>query len=144
MVKEREPVAYWNNNGLLDKDGQPFYPKEKRLINALPRLFGVNKNAADLLMHYKYFQAYFVQRGVVLNAAMLNAINEWQLGTVDGILIYLGAEPDRIQISRVAKLIKSLPKSDREKMEYVDARYTNGVAVKWLENVANKKVDSTG
>jgi cell division protein FtsQ len=138
-IKEKVPVAYWNNKGFLDLSGEPFYPKGNRPDLNLPKLSGDDAQSVQIYAQYQAYQQYFKPKGVDIVSTAQSEQGEWALSTIEGIQIYLGERPDADQLKRIALLLESLTDSERHQMGYIDARYTNGVAVKWQENKDSKR-----
>jgi cell division protein FtsQ len=138
-VKEKTPVAYWNNKGLLDLSGKPFYPNDNRTNLPLPRLLGVDTQSVKIYTQYLAYQQYFNSKGIEIVGMEQTEQGEWRLSTIEGIDILLGQRPNLEQLKRVALLLESLSSDERHHMSYMDARYTNGVAVKWQETKNSKK-----
>ena len=71
--------------------------------------------------------------GLVADQLVLNERGAWTLGLKSGPMIELGADPDKFRLERSVKTFVSLDDDAKQMVERIDARYTNGVAVRWKE-----------
>jgi len=134
QINERVPVAYWNRDGMLTQNGNIFYPTGKLPDLPLPHLFGQVGESQKMLKKYELFSEDFKPQAIRITESVQDKRGSWKLKTRSGVSIVLGVNPVKAQITRVLKLYQSLSEKQKKMLEYVDARYTNGVAVKWRES----------
>lgn len=132
-VKEQYPVASWNEAFYLNEYGEVFRPPEPVEIASIPDLLGPTDRAKDVLMRYV---SYRDQLAVVNeNVAMLSLEKRgaWRLKLQNGIDIKLGRAPLEEKLNRFLRAYKQGLNSKAGEIQSIDARYTNGIAVRWKE-----------
>ncbi|EKE71448.1 cell division protein FtsQ/DivIB [Gallaecimonas xiamenensis] len=132
FLVEQQPVARWNDQALLNAQGQVFRAEPGPAEQSLPRLYGQDDNAKDTLDGYRGLATLLEGSGYPLAAAWLSARNSWELELKDGLKLVLGREDT---LRRVQRFIDSFPylKGEARQPAYLDLRYDTGFAVGWQE-----------
>jgi cell division protein FtsQ len=130
---EQQPIAYWNKNGMLNEDHEIFFPSKLPKIDNLPKLEGKNHKAVFSL--YEELNAQLPKIQLPINDIKVNDRNVAYIKNGLGAkLIFNAAE-----YAEKIKVWKTLSASSLglrlSEVDYVDLRYSNGAAVKWLETV---------
>ena len=128
-LKEQKPVAYWNKDGLINEEGETFFPAHLPIIDGLPHLSG--KNHASVLLLYRQLveQLPAVQQPV--RRVVVNDSNLARVEIASGAILIFDAS-DLLEKMQIWKTISSDDLGNRlSEVEYVDLRYSNGAAVKW-------------
>jgi cell division protein FtsQ len=85
---------------------------------------------------YRLVQELASRSGLSVQSLSENALGEWRVGLADGLEVVLGAERLAERMQRFLFVHRfSLAQIGRQ-VEYVDARYANGVAVRWQQSGA--------
>ncbi len=140
-VAEEVPVARWGEKGLLNHQGDIFWPELKPEYQQLPRLSGPARDTAQVMAQFHDLNQMFRRAGVSIIRLDLEARGAWALTLNNGIRVVVGREDISERLGRFLTLYKRELSAQAERIEQVDIRYFNGVAVKWRE-VAEK--DETG
>jgi cell division protein FtsQ len=130
-VVEHEPVAIWNETSVLNSDGKPL---EKPVAEmALARLRGPEGAPEKVMEHYLQFSQIFKEYGHQIVQVTMKARGAWSLKTQEGIEIQLGEKNVLERSRRIVNVLthSGLPDLD---IEYIDARYPNGIAIKFTES----------
>ena len=141
-VKEQYPVASWNSEFYLNEYGEVFRPPEPVDIETVPDLLGPTDRAKDVLMQYVSYREKLaaVDEGVALLS--LEKRGAWRLRLKSGIEIKLGRAPLEEKLNRFLRAYKQDLSSKVSEIQSIDARYTNGIAVRWKDVPAQETEQS--
>lgn len=129
-VVEHEPVAIWNEISVLNSEGKPL---EKPVAEmALAKLQGPAGAPEKVMEHYLQFSQIFKEYGHQVTQVTMKARGAWSLKTQEGIEIQLG-EKDVLERSRRIVNVLTHSQLPDQKIEYIDARYPNGIAIKFTD-----------
>ena len=129
-VKEQVPLARWNDDGLVNAEGEVFYPKQSREPALSLHFRGPARKAAEMLAFYRRIQPGFEARGLHIGKLSLDRRGEWQLGLDNGMVIMVGREQKDFRIERLLGVYALLKESKRS-IARIDLRYEQGLAVRW-------------
>ena len=136
-VQEQEAIATWGHGAYLNNEGVIFTPKKVVRLNEMPMLVGPQGASQglrlDMLHQTSLISTVLSEHGLSADQVTLNKRGSWQLGIANGPLVELGTEPNGQRLARVIKVYKSVDNDARMMIDRIDARYTNGVAVRWKE-----------
>jgi cell division protein FtsQ len=132
-VVEHEPMAYWGDSGVVSIDGEVFYP------TTLPKsdwvqLEGPDVMAKDLTELLKLYQEQLLQKNMMIEQMKLSQRGAINLVLADGLEVRLGNVHVEERIERFLQYIDSVKQQKEATLAYVDLRYQNGMAARWLEN----------
>ncbi len=136
-VIEQKPVVLWGDKGVISAKGKLFEPAQKPQLN-LPHLSGPDGQHEVMLQELARMQAWLLETGLFIKNIELNARRSWILTMTTGMELRLGREQMHERLNRFVSVYKetleaeTLKKSGRE-IQYIDMRYTNGLAVAWKE-----------
>lgn len=126
-VEEHQPVAFWNDTEVLNSDGEPLENPELDL--QLARLLGPENGEMVVMEQYLRFAQIFADQGTGLEQVKMYPRGAWELQLENGILISLGDRNVVERSRRVVRVLNLEAYRDKE-IEYIDARYSNGIAIK--------------
>lgn len=129
-VEEHEPVAIWNGAYVLNSNGDPL---EKPFAEMeLAKLIGPNNKAKEVMNHYLEFSQVFSDLAIQITEVEMKPRGSWRLVLGSSLIITLG---DRNVLSRSKRVVDLLNSEsiDKTQLEYIDARYTNGIAVRYKQ-----------
>jgi len=132
-IKEQYPAAVWNKKFYLNAHGEVFEPEEIFAIEGVPELFGPSGQEKELLLRYVDYRDRFASSGAVLSKLSLEPRGAWRVTLKSGVSIKLGRPPVDAKLNRFIKAYQQGLKGQIEEIESIDARYTNGIAVRWKE-----------
>lgn len=147
-IKEQSAVANWGDQAYLNDEGELFAPAKITWDQQRPRLlaeFSVDQQQRkEMLSLISDINDRLERDGLRANQLMLDPRGAWEMGLQDGPIIVLGTEPFSDRIGRAVKVYTQLQTDAQLLVDRIDARYPNGVAVKWKEmalasNNVNKK-----
>lgn len=129
-----QPVARWGDTEYVSASGELLslpddYP-------GLPR-FDVRQNTPQQAMEvYRLLDQISARESLPIERLMQNAQGEWTVQFADGLQVHLGAEQLNQRMHRFLLVYRRVLLSDDRVAAYVDARYANGVAVRYEDDEA--------
>lgn len=136
-LTEQVAVANWGHDAYINAQGDVFRPEAVSRAADRPVLIGPKdasqKDRNEMLEFMASISKTIAPKGLVADQLMLNERGAWTLGLQDGPLVELGADPDQARLLRSIKTYVGLNEDAKRMVERIDARYTNGVAVRWKE-----------
>jgi cell division protein FtsQ len=130
-IEEQVPVAKWGDKGLLNHQGDIFWPQQKRALDFLPLLNGPSTETARVMDQYHTLSQFFKGADSAMLGLTLQSRGAWTLLLDNKIQVELGREDILDSLRRFLDLYKGHLYLKADQIEHVDVRYTNGVAVKW-------------
>ena len=138
-IKEQVAVSYWNDEAFINKNGVIFQPEyvDKKL--SLPVLFGVSDKSPalriEMLAVLARLQVLLNQYKLGIAELELKPRGVWDVLLDNGISVALGAQPLEEKVHRLGAVFTQRSGIDLENVKRIDARYPNGVAVEWKEQI---------
>ncbi|TDT37876.1 cell division protein FtsQ [Halospina denitrificans] len=132
-VLEHEPVAHWNGESLVSQEGVVFSPAQGSL-EGLPGLHGPQGKAGEVLERARAFSGDLESLDLGLESLRLEARGAWTLLLNNGIRVSLGRDRVDERFQRFMTVYESRLAPIAASINGVDARYGNGVAVRWRDS----------
>jgi cell division protein FtsQ len=137
QVEEHEPLATWGDDGrLVSVKGDIFTANldEAEEDGELPEFHGPEGSEKEILVRYRELQDWFKPIEVTPEALQLSSRYAWTVKLSNGMTVELGREQSKTTLKdRVDRLIGIYPQLVsrlQDKIESVDMRYPNGLALK--------------
>jgi len=130
-IDEEVPVARWGDKGLLNHQGDIFWPVLKPEYQALPALNGPASDTGRVMAQFHDLNRMFQSAGLRLSGLTLEARGAWTLELDNGMRVVVGRERVTERLGRFLRIYRERLAAEADRIEQVDIRYTNGVAVKW-------------
>ncbi len=147
-VQEQVPVAKWGQKGLLNHQGDIFWPQQQDQLSHLPLLNGPSTDTARVMEQYHTLSQFFKGTDSYMQGLSLQDRGAWTLLLDNEVQVLLGREQVIERLRRFLELYKGHLHAKANQIETVDVRYTNGVAVKWqakvleaLKHEKNKEIE---
>jgi len=130
-VRERTPFARWGDSALVNRSGEVFRPSSLDGLGELPLLEGPDDRGREVVRRFVLLDLVFrdVGRGGV-RRLRLDERGGWSLWLEAGPTILLGTETVEPRLARVLGVLQRMGE-DAGQIEVIDARYANGMAVRW-------------
>lgn len=132
-IDEYEPLAYWGMNGIVSAEGEVFYPEHLPEANWV-KLKGPDELAKDLTVLLQTYQEQLLKKSLFIEGMQLSERGAVSLTLKDGLKVQLGKVHVEERIERLLNHIDVLKTHKSESLAYVDLRYQNGFAAKWVSN----------
>jgi cell division protein FtsQ len=136
-IEEHEPLATWGEDGrLVSVKGDVFTANldEAEEDGELPEFAGPDGSAPEVVLRYAELRKWFEPLGLAPDAVQLSDRYAWKVRLDNGVTVELGREqnPATLQerVSRLVSVYPQLVASLQDRIESVDMRYPNGLALK--------------
>lgn len=135
-VREKKPLAYWSDGRLVSRSGEVFAPPNPEVAGKLPLLSGPDERVMDVIRMARSMSETLTEHRLGFAGLSLEQRGAWTLTLANGIEVVLGRDqvPERFQ--RFVTVYQERLVSRASEVKRVDARYSNGVAVKWKADAA--------
>jgi cell division protein FtsQ len=132
FVTEHTPLARWNDNALVNKEGEVFIADYD---GELPQFTGPEGAAGEMSARFVEFGAALERAGLTIGEMRLSARGGWELKTaaVPALTVALGRSEPGERLGRFvayyARTVGALTRAGT-RVEYADLRYRNGFAAR--------------
>lgn len=130
-VTERKAIARWNKESLLSTEGDLFTPKENSYPEGLPEFFGPDGQQISMLKYFLNINRILMPLHAKISYLELTPYQTWALRLDNGMTLKIGHSDI---LTRLTHFVRVYPKIVGERatdVDYIDLRYSNGMAVKW-------------
>ncbi|MCH4561673.1 cell division protein FtsQ/DivIB [Halomonas sp. EGI 63088] len=128
---EQVPVARWNDDYLLNPEGEPFAFGPVSPPGDLPDLAGPAGSGVEVLAYHRRLASRFADLGLEMTQLRLEPRGAWRFQLDDGVWVMLGRNDREARLARLAAAWQRQLDSQASHIRYIDLRYPNGVAVAW-------------
>lgn len=130
-VVEKQPVAEWNKTSLLSDGGELFTPKLSSYPPNLPNLVGPDGKQITMLENFIKMNRILMPLHAKISVLEMTPYLTWKLKLDNGIELRIGHKDVLTRLHHFVKVYPKIIGTHVEDVEYVDLRYSNGVAVRW-------------
>lgn len=130
-VVEQLPVARWSTGGLVNSNGQLFFPMPETYPPGLPEWQGPSDSQAAMAARYQDMQKALQPLTLHINRVVLDERRSWKVELDSGVVLVLGRANDDARLWRFTRLYPVALAARATDIEQVDLRYTNGFSVRW-------------
>jgi len=123
------PVARWGNDDYLAANGDPLQLPNK--YPNLPMLSAHISTPQQTMELYRLLQVFAAREGLTIKTLAESPQGEWEVGFVEGMALKLGGSDVNGRMQRFLRAYRITLKEQQQAIKYVDARYTNGIAVRF-------------
>ena len=123
----RSPLAYWNDDNLIDTDANVF---SATIVEDLPYLYGIEGSEKIVVDTYSKIKVLLDTHELRVKRLIYAESSSWQVELTNGITVKLGRGDT---IGRVNRFVDFWPQlqSQSNNFTYVDMRYRDGFAIKY-------------
>lgn len=136
-LEEHVPLGTWGQEGrLLSQQGEIFVANlaEAEEDGDLPEFAGPDGSEKEVMMRYRELQAWFAPVNLAPGSVRLSGRYAWAVKLDNGMTVELGREQTSTTLKeRVERLVAVYPQLVarlQDRIENVDMRYPNGMALK--------------
>ncbi len=130
MVKEKIPVARWDEQHLLS-DSAMVFEADTKLFSHLPVVHAASHPPAWVLRQFYRLEAKFNSVDERLIALQVDSRGALNVELINGLQIKLGRQDIDHKIDRLVSIYLKQILPRREQIQRLDLRYSNGFAVAW-------------
>jgi cell division protein FtsQ len=140
-IKERLPIARWRGKGLVTTAGDIVYTDLLGDSNKLPVFWGSDLQVKNMLESYLTISD--VLKRNEMSVSEIEIMPDQGLRAIlnNGIMLFLGSEGLLERINRFTLAYRNKLQKISYKIDYVDLRYVNGIAVGWKDNISEIQLD---
>ncbi|MEP1214754.1 MAG: cell division protein FtsQ/DivIB [Marinobacter sp.] len=140
-IREKKPLAYWNNDRLVSRNGELFSPNNPEVAGKLPRLAGPDERVKEVISMARLMADTLTGHNLGFAGLSLEQRGAWTLTMANGIEVVLGRDQVEERFERFITVYQERLASRSDEVSRVDARYSNGVAVQWksVESASRSK-----
>ncbi|HET9843695.1 MAG TPA: cell division protein FtsQ/DivIB [Gammaproteobacteria bacterium] len=130
-IVEHEPLAVWNNQAILTKNGALITPKNVSLVESVPYFFGPEGKYHQIIAEWRKMGETLAKIDLNITHLELAPRGAWQLTLDNGITVRLGTHDIQSRLDRFVRAYDKVLFKQEKTIEYVDLRYTIGLAIGW-------------
>ena len=138
IVQEQLPVARWGNDALLSTQGYLFTALNVQAYSDLPQLSGPKDTQQRVMQQYLTFSQALRPLGYSIKQLEMRERGSWFVTTQTGLQLLFGRDHLVEKMRRFAVVHEKELKEQIDKIERVDLRYANGLAVAWRTPTASE------
>jgi cell division protein FtsQ len=131
QVVEKIPLARWNDSGLISVSGDIFQPPPNSYPPGLPQLTGPMGNQMQMLNYYEIIKTVIAPHHFKIAQLELTPGKSWSVTLTNGIKLNLGYKDILTRIGHFVKVYPKIVGNRTNEVDYIDLRYSNGMAVRW-------------
>lgn len=130
-VEEFQPLAHWNQEGLVSTRRSVFSAPDAVSIQGLPWLSGPESRLEDVLEKWELFNSMLARAGLEIETLELHDRGSWAMQVNNGTQLQLGRDDPVERLQRLMDSWRGLMAERNLPPSRIDLRYTNGFAVRW-------------
>jgi cell division protein FtsQ len=129
------PVARWGAQGYLAANGDPMELPDE--YYDLPKLSAHISTPQQTMEVYRLLQLFASRLDLQIVTLSESSQGEWRVGFTDGMQVFLGARDVNARMRRFLRVYSNALRYQGQAVDYADARYTSGIAVRFRPEVLN-------
>lgn len=133
-IAEHFPIARWNHDGFINRDGRLIKVDSNEALGDLPLLSGQDENSNELAKNYFFFSERLKRSGLKINALSVDKKMSWSLQLQQGFELVLGSEDIQVRLENFKFVFETHLGRKINQIDRVDVRYEKGLAVKWKDS----------
>jgi len=130
-IIEQLPIARWGSGGLVNNQGQLFFPLPETYPLNLPELQGPVDSQTSMAVRYREIEKALDPLALHIKRIVLDERRSWKIELDGGVTLLLGRVNDNARLTRFTRLYPVALAARAADIEQVDLRYTNGFSVRW-------------
>lgn len=131
IIQEQLPVARWGSEALLSTQGYLFTAVDVAEYQHLPQLIGPKDGQLRVMQQYLKFSQALRPLGYSVAQLEMRERGSWFVTTQTGLQLLFGRDHLVEKMRRFAVVYEKELQEQADKIERVDLRYANGLAVAW-------------
>ena len=124
------PVARWGEQGYLAADGEVMELPDE--YNDLPVLSASISTPQQTMEVYRLLQLFASRLNLQIVTLSESPQGEWLVSFGGGMRVFLGARDVNARMQRFLRAYGNALRHQEQPVEYADARYTSGIAVRFM------------
>ena len=130
-VHPEQVMAYWNDDGFINNESRVIVT-DQLAAGDLPLLYGPEGTETDVMSRYQQLNRMLLSHGHEIRVLKRSDRGSWSIETRGRVQILLGKEDLKARMDRFLDVSNELQRlGDNRIVSRMDARYVNGVAVRF-------------
>lgn len=134
-ITEQQPIAYWGDTALVNHRGELFQPDRIPVLADLPVLHGPVGSARDVMQRYQELKGLLAAAHLDIARLQMDERQAWRLQLVPDMELVFGQGDLPAKLNRFLIAWQSELQEHATRIERIDLRYGNGLAVRWRGGV---------
>ena len=130
-IRKESPVAKWGTDDYLTADGSLLQLPDQ--YPNLPTLRSSVSNPQQSMEVYRLLQQFASRQALRIMDLSESAEGEWVVEFANGLALHLGSSKINARMKRFLRAYSSVLHEKVAIIDYVDARYPSGIAVKFIQ-----------
>ena len=132
IVEEQKAIAFWNHDGLVNTNGNVFFPpRDSFPSGGLIQLDGPKDTSVLMTAKLVELQQKVKPLGLKVATLKMDKRRSWDVGFTNGLTLKLGREDSDVRLKRFITVFSGRFQRYQKFISTVDMRYTNGFSVEW-------------
>lgn len=137
QITEKKPVARWNENSLLSSVGDLFIPETGTSPGDLPHFYGPEGKQIFMMQYYEKMNQILMPLHYKVARLEWTPAHLWNVTLDNGMKLTIGHKDFLTRFSHFVKVYPKIIGNRAADIDYVDLRYSNGLAVRWKSETQN-------
>lgn len=144
-VVPRQAVAKFGSERLVDANGVVYTPADSQELQAHPwmQLQGDTENAVIMMQQVKQVSDWFLPLGLKVEEVIVSPRMAWLFRFDNGLRVMVDNENTSEKLYKLSVMLQNQLKSQLPKIQTIDLRYKNGMAITWRPVIADTNVKNT-
>lgn len=134
-IVERQAVAKWNGKTLLSSEGDLFSPKPDTVPVHLPLFVGPEGKQVLMLSYFNEMNRILTPLHAKISYLEMTPFLVWKIRLDNGMMMHVGYKDILTRLEHFVKVYPKIVGSRANDVEYIDLRYSNGMAIRWRQPV---------
>lgn len=139
VVREQAPIARWGENGFVNVRGEIIIVDNSNSLSRFSTLTGQEKDAGLIMQQYSLLASTLQSYNMSIDVLEKNHRGVWRLQLKNGWKIIIGRSDVYKKVQRLTHLLDIKKLNAQMKIESIDLRYQNGLAINWIEDTIDEK-----
>jgi cell division protein FtsQ len=139
VVHEQVPIARWGESGFVNVRGEIIVVEKMSDLSQFSTLLGQREDVGLIMQQYSLLATTLQPYNMSIDVLEKNYRGVWRLQLNNGWKVIVGRGDVYKKIQRLTYLLDVKKLNDQMKIESIDLRYPNGLAVSWIGNVTDKE-----
>jgi cell division protein FtsQ len=133
IVQEQQAIAFWNDKALVNQDGELFTPTKASFPKGLVTLNGDDGSSKLMLQQLIDIHKQTSSLGLKVSQLQMDQRRAWTVLFTNEMTLLLGRAESKKRLQRFIDVYQTELADYQDRIEKVDMRYTNGLAVVWKQ-----------
>lgn len=137
-VIPRQAVAKFGSERLVDANGVVYTPADAKELQAhyWIQLQGESQNALVMMQQVKQISDWYIPLGLKVEEVIVTPRMAWLFRFDNGLRVLVDNEDTSEKLYRLSVMLQNQMHDQLPKIQTIDLRYKNGMAITWRANVA--------